>query len=37
MENVCWACETPIDYAKPVKNFKDRSEKLKDQEKAKKP
>ena len=23
LENVCWACETPIDYSKPVKQFKE--------------
>ena len=23
LENVCWACETPIDYSMPVKQFKE--------------
>jgi len=36
LENVCWACEAPIDYTKPSKKFKYRTEKLKGQEKAKK-
>jgi len=36
LENVCWACEVPIDYSKPVKPFKDEMEKMKDKEKAKK-
>ena len=35
LENVCWACDTPIDYLKPVKQFKDR-EIVKVEEKAKK-
>ena len=36
LENVCWACEEPIDYSKPVKPFKDEMEKIKVEEKAKK-
>ncbi len=36
LENVCWACETPIDYSKPVKLFKDEAEHIKVKEKAKK-
>ena len=26
LENVCWACEVPIDYSKPVKPYKDEEE-----------
>jgi len=36
LENVCWACDVPIDYSKPVKSFKERAERNKVQEKAKK-
>jgi len=36
LENVCWACEVPIDYSKPVKHFKEEAERIKVQEKAKK-
>ena len=36
LENVCWACEKPIDYSKPVKPFKDEMENMKVEEKAKK-
>jgi hypothetical protein len=36
LENVCWACDVPIDYSKPVKSFKERAEHNKVQEKAKK-
>jgi len=36
LENVCWACEVPIDYSKPVKSFKEAAERIKVQEKAKK-
>jgi len=36
LENVCWACEEPIDYSKPVKPFKDEMENMKVEEKAKK-
>ena len=36
LENVCWACENPIDYSKPVKPFKDEMEKMKVKEKVKK-
>ena len=35
LENVCWACEVPIDYSKPVKPFKE-EEIVKVEEKAKK-
>jgi len=36
LENVCWACETQIDYSKPVTQFKEEAERIKIQEKAKK-
>ena len=36
LENVCWACETPIDYSKPSKPYKEEKERIKVQEKAKK-
>jgi tetratricopeptide (TPR) repeat protein len=36
LENVCWACEVPIDYSKPVKPFKDEMENMKVEEKVKK-
>jgi tetratricopeptide (TPR) repeat protein len=36
LENVCWACDEPIDYSKPVKHFKEETEHAKGQEKAKK-
>ena len=36
LENVCWFCEVPIDYSKPVKPFKDEMEKMKVDEHAKK-
>ena len=36
LENVCWACETPIDYSKPSHPFKKEEELSKVQEKAKK-
>jgi len=26
LENVCWACEVPIDYSKPVKSYKEEVE-----------
>ena len=26
LENVCWACETPIDYSKPVKQIEQEPE-----------
>jgi len=29
LENVCWACEAPIDYSKPVKPFKEEEEGVK--------
>jgi len=35
LENVCWACEEPIDYSKPVKKFKE-EERAKVEETAKK-
>ena len=35
LENVCWACDVPIDYSKPVKKFKE-EERAKVEEKAKK-
>ena len=34
LENVCWACEVPIDYSKPVKPYKKEEESAKVQEKA---
>ncbi len=36
LENVCWACDVPIDYSKPVKHFKEEAEHIKVQEEAKK-
>ena len=36
LENVCWACDVPIDYSKPIKPFKEKAEDIKGQEKAKK-
>ena len=36
LENVCWVCEEPIDYSKPVKSFDKEGEKVKVEEKAKK-
>ncbi|GAG03119.1 unnamed protein product, partial [marine sediment metagenome] len=36
LENVCWACDVPIDYSKPVKPFKEEVESVKVEEKAKK-
>ena len=36
LENVCWACETPIDYSKPVKSFKEKEERIEIEEKPKK-
>jgi len=36
LENVCWACEAPIDYSKPVKPLKDEMENMEVEEKAKK-
>ena len=36
LENVCWACNVPIDYTKPVKPLKEEAEHFKVQEKAKK-
>jgi len=35
LENVCWACEVPIDYSKPVKPFKE-EERVKFDERVKK-
>ena len=29
LENVCWACDFPIDYSKPVKPFKEEEERVK--------
>jgi hypothetical protein len=25
LENVCWACDVPIDYLKPVKPYKEKN------------
>ncbi len=36
LENVCWACEVPIDCSKPVKQYKKEEERVKVDEKAKK-
>ncbi len=36
LENVCWACEVPIDYSKPVKKSKGEMENMKVEEKVKK-
>jgi tetratricopeptide (TPR) repeat protein len=36
LENVCWACETQIDYSKPVKLFKEEKERVKIDVKPKK-
>ena len=36
LENVCWACNVPIDYTKPVKLLKEEAERIKIQKKAKK-
>ena len=36
LENVCWACETQIDYSKPVKLFKEEEERVKVEVKPKK-
>ncbi len=36
LENVCWACEVPIDYSKPVKPFKEEEERVKVEVKPKK-
>ena len=36
LENVCWACDAPIDYSKPSKSYRDEVEGLKVNNKAKK-
>ncbi|MEE9378956.1 MAG: hypothetical protein V3V33_13070, partial [Candidatus Lokiarchaeia archaeon] len=36
LENVCWACEEPIDYSKPVNQFKEEEERVKVKVKPKK-
>ena len=36
LENMCWACDVPIDYSKPVKSFDKEKEKVKVEEKVKK-
>ncbi len=36
LENMCWACEIPIDYSKPVKSFDKEEEKVKVEVKPKK-
>jgi len=28
LENVCWVCDVPIDYSKPVKKFKEEPKKI---------
>jgi tetratricopeptide (TPR) repeat protein len=36
LENVCWICETQIDYSKPIKVFKEEEERVKVEVKPKK-
>ncbi|KKN11323.1 hypothetical protein LCGC14_1027730 [marine sediment metagenome] len=36
LENVCWACDVPIDYSKPSKPYMEEEEHIKVQEKTKK-
>ena len=36
LENVCWACDNPIDYSKPSQPYKEEEEHIKVQEKVKK-
>ena len=36
LENVCWACDDPIDYSKPVKIFREEVERVKVEIKPKK-
>jgi len=33
---VCWACDVPIDYSKPVKPYKEEEKRVKIGEKSKK-
>jgi len=35
LENVCWACEVPIDYSKPVKPKEEETEEIRDDKKHK--
>ncbi len=35
LENMCWACDVPIDHSKPVKPFKEEEERIKVKEKGK--
>jgi hypothetical protein len=28
LENICWVCDVPIDYSKPVKKFEEEIAKL---------
>ena len=36
LENVCWACDDPIDYSKPVKKFMEEGKTFRVQKKTKK-
>ncbi|KKL58342.1 hypothetical protein LCGC14_2226330, partial [marine sediment metagenome] len=36
LENVCWACDNPIDYSKPSQPYKEEEERIEVQEKVKK-
>jgi hypothetical protein len=36
LENVCWACELPIDYSKPSKPYKEEKARVQIGEKSKK-
>ena len=36
LENLCWVCDAPIDYSKPVRKIKEEVERIKVQEKVKK-
>ncbi len=35
LENVCWACDIPIDYSKPVSPYKEEEERVKVEDKVK--
>jgi tetratricopeptide (TPR) repeat protein len=35
LENVCWVCDVPIDYSKPVKPYKEEEERVKVEDKVK--
>jgi len=36
LENICWACDIPIDYNKPIKHFKEERKIIKFEDKGKK-